>query len=101
MINTSSVPALMKAHLSTVNRAPVIVDYHQDPRELYTQLIFIDSKFDSSAILRAIHKLDPANEQTYPGSYQYNMAELKKISWDAVNSEVWNSYELISCCSNP
>lgn len=65
-----------------------MIDYHQEPREIYTQVIFIDNKFNQEAILRSIHILNPANEQTYPSNNQYSLEELKRITWTAVNAEV-------------
>lgn len=78
----------MKAHLSPPTSAAVLVDYHQDPREFYTDVIFQQNQFIPSTILQAIHKLDQSHELLCPTTSQYSMTELRKITWDVVNAEV-------------
>ena len=81
----------MKVHLHKINKSAVIVDYHQDPREVYTQIIFSENRFNSSSILRAVHTLNPSSTQTYPITSCYSMTELQEITWSVVNAEVWYS----------
>ena len=81
----------MKVHLHKINKSAVIVDYHQDPREVYTQIIFCENRFNSSSILRAVHTLNPSSAQTYPITSCYSMTELQEITWAVVNAEVWHS----------